>query len=45
MLTRQKLLLTMLAAAERPVDRKELTKWAFPPIDGGVAGKISREFQ
>ena len=29
MLTRQKLLLTMLAAAERPVERKELTKWAF----------------
>jgi uncharacterized protein (DUF488 family) len=29
MLTRQKLLLTMLAAAGRPVNRMELTKWAF----------------
>jgi len=29
MLTRQKLMLTMLAAAERPVNRMELTKWAF----------------
>jgi len=29
MLTRQKLLLAMLAAAGRPVHRMELTKWAF----------------
>jgi uncharacterized protein (DUF488 family) len=29
MLTRQKLMLAMLAAAGRPVNRTELTKWAF----------------